>query len=69
MSLKRYMILPAGIAVVAVLYWFLSYETAGSVLLVVFAGAMALMGWILLPTASNAGPTAQIDPDWHEREQ
>ena len=69
MSMKTYMILPIVIAVVAVAYWFLSYEPAGSVMLLVFAGAMAIMGRILLPTAGDVGPTAPIDPDWHERDR
>jgi hypothetical protein len=68
MSLRRYMLLPAAIALIAIGYWFLSYETAGTVLLFVFAGAMALVGWILLPTLDNAGPTAPVDANWHEHE-
>lgn len=68
MTVRRYMLLPASIALIAIGYWFLSYETAGSVLLIVFAIAMALVGWILLPTLDNAGPTAPVDADWHERE-
>jgi hypothetical protein len=67
MSLRTYMLLPLGIGVVALVYWLLSYEWAGSVMLVVFALAMAFMGWILLPTADDVGPTAPVDPDWHER--
>jgi ATP/ADP translocase len=62
MSLKKYMILPIVIFAVGIAYWFLSYEAAGAVMLVVFAGAMALFGWTLLPTASNVGPTAPVDP-------
>lgn len=68
MSLKAYMILPIVIAGIAVAYWFLSYEAAGSVMLLVFAGAMAVMGWVLLPTVGDVGPTAPVDPDWHERD-
>jgi hypothetical protein len=68
MSLKRYLLLPAAIALIAIGYWFLSYETAGSVLLFVFAIAMALVGWVLLPTTDDVGPTAPVDSDWHERE-
>lgn len=66
MSLRKYMILPALIAVVGIAYWFLSYEPSGSVMLIVFAGAMAVMGWILIPTAANVGPTAPVDPDFED---
>lgn len=61
------MILPALIAVVGIVYWFLSYEEAGSVLLLIFAGAMAVMGWVLVPTVHHVGPTAPVDEAWHER--
>jgi len=43
-----------------------SYEPIGTVLLVIFAIAMAVMGWILVPTLNDVGPTAPVDPDWHE---
>jgi hypothetical protein len=66
MSLMKYMLLPLVIAAVGVVYWFLSYEAIGSVLLIVFALAMAVMGWILLPTAANVGPTAPVDPDFED---
>ena len=66
MSLTRYMVLPIGIAIVGAVYWFFSYETAGAVMLVIFAAAMAVMGWILLPTLDNVGPTAPVDPDFED---
>jgi hypothetical protein len=66
MSLKKYMILPIVIFAVGVIYWFLSYETAGAVMLVIFAAAMALFGWTLLPTAANVGHTAPVDPDFEQ---
>lgn len=66
MSLLKYMILPAGIAVIGGIYWFVSYEAIGSVLLVIFAAAMAVMGWILVPTMDNVGPTAPVDPDFED---
>ena len=28
---------------------------------------MGVMGWILIPTFGDVGPTAPVDPDWHER--
>ncbi len=67
MSLAKYMILPIVIFAVGVTYWFVSgYETAGSVMLVVFAAAMALFGWALVPTANDVGPTAPVDPDFED---
>ena len=66
MSLLKYMILPLGIAVVAAVYWFVSYEWIGTVLLIIFAAAMAVMGWILVPTIDNVGPTAPVDPDFED---
>lgn len=66
MSLLKYMLLPLGIAAIGVIYWFISYEAIGSVLLIVFAVAMAVMGWILVPTADNIGPTAPVDPEFED---
>lgn len=66
MSLLKYMLLPLGIAAIGVIYWFISYEAIGSVLLIVFAVAMAVMGWILVPTADNVGPTAPVDPEFED---
>jgi hypothetical protein len=67
MPLLKYFTIPIGILVVAVIYWFASYEWAGSVLLLIFAIAMAILGWILVPTLNDVGPTAPVDSDWHER--
>ena len=67
MKLLSYLGIPILVVVVAVVYWFLTYEPAGSVMLLIFAIAMGLMGWILVPTAGDVGPTAPVDPDWHER--
>ena len=64
MSVRRYLVLPLLIAAVGVIYYWLSYEWIGTVLLIVFAAAMAVMGWILIPTLDDAGPTAPIDPDF-----
>ena len=66
MRLLKYLSLPAVIVAVGIVYWFGSYEPAGSVLLVVFGLAMGVMGWILVPTFNDVGPTAPTDPDWHE---
>ncbi|MGI8830134.1 MAG: hypothetical protein ACR2I5_10255 [Candidatus Limnocylindria bacterium] len=67
MTLVKYLSIPLLILVVGAVYWFLSYEAAGTSMLVIFGIAMALMGWILVPTFGDVGPTAPVDPDWHER--
>lgn len=66
MTLLKYLGLPAGIILVAAVYWFTSYEPAGSVMLLIFGLAMGVMAWILVPTFGDVGPTAPVDPDWHE---
>lgn len=63
----KYFALPLLIIAVAVIYWFASYEPAGTAMLAIFGIAMAVMGWILVPTFGDVGPTAPVDPDWHER--
>lgn len=63
----RYLVIPIGILLVAVAYWFLSYEAAGTTMLVVFGLGMLIFVRILLPTLNDVGPTAPVDPDWHER--
>jgi hypothetical protein len=64
MPRRRYLILPLGIAAIGIAYYLMSHEWVGSVMLIVFALAMTIYGWILLPTANDVGPTAPIDPDW-----
>jgi hypothetical protein len=27
---------------------------------------MGVMEWVLVPTFGDVGPTAPVDPDWHE---
>ncbi len=66
MSLRTYLILPIGIILIGIVYWFFSYEPAGAVMLIVFGAAMAVMGFILLPTLDNVGPTAPVDPDFED---
>ena len=60
----------AAIAVSHVLfviaYLLLSGDEIGAILLLVFGIAMALMGWMLIPTFGDVGPTAPVDPDWDE---
>ncbi|MGI8830129.1 MAG: hypothetical protein ACR2I5_10225 [Candidatus Limnocylindria bacterium] len=67
MTLVKYLSIPVLILVVGGIYWFLSYDAAGTSMLVIFGIAMALMGWILVPTFGDVGPTAPVDPDWRER--
>jgi hypothetical protein len=68
MRLLKLLSIPLGILLTAVAYWFLSsYEWSGSVLLLIFAIAMGLMIWVLVPTFNDVGPTAPVDADWHER--
>ena len=68
MTFVKYAAIPAIVFVVAIIYWFVSdYEWAGSVLLLLFAVAMGVMSWVLVPTFGDVGPTAPVDPDWHER--
>lgn len=67
MTFLKYSAIPLLVIAVAAIYWFVSYEAAGSVMLLVFGFAMAIMGWILVPTFGDVGPTAPVDPDWHER--
>ncbi len=64
--MRAYYLIPLLVAVAAVAYWLLAYEAAGAVMLLIFAGAMALMGWILLPTLADVGHTAPIDPDFED---
>jgi len=64
----RILALPALIAFVGAVYWLVSGgEPAGSSLLLIFAAAMAVFLWVLLPTANNEGPTAPVDPDFEPK--
>ena len=67
MRLLKLLAIPLLILLTAGVYWFLTYEWSGSVLLLIFAIAMGLMTWILVPTFNDVGPTAPVDADWHER--
>ena len=62
----KYAAIPILILIVAVAYWFLSYEPAGTVMLFLFGIAMGVMEWVLVPTFGDVGPTAPVDADWHE---
>jgi hypothetical protein len=64
----RSLALPALIAVVGIIYLVVTNgEPAGSSLLLIFAAAMGVFTWVLLPTAENEGPTAPIDPDFEPK--
>lgn len=63
----RFFVFPGGIALLALAYYLLSEDMAGTTMLAVFALAMALFGSILLPTVNDVGPTAPVDPDWEPR--
>ena len=63
----RYLGLPVLIAVVGVVYWWSSGEPAGTAMLLIFAAAMAVFLWVLVPTADNVGPTAPVDPDFETK--
>jgi len=67
MTLLKYLTIPATIIVIGVVYGFLSREAAGTAMMVIFGIAMAVMGWALVPTFGDVGPTAPVDPEWHER--
>jgi hypothetical protein len=67
MTLLKYAALPLLILVTAVVYWLLAYEAAGTVMLLLFAVAMGVMAWVLVPTLGDVGPTAPVDPDWQQR--
>ena len=61
----RYLIFPGLIAIVGIVYLIVTHgEPAGSALLLIFAGAMFVFTWVLLPTVDNEGPTAPVDPDF-----
>lgn len=67
MTLLKFLAIPALVVLTGAAYWFLSHEPAGTAMLIIFAIAMGLMGWILVPTFGDVGPTAPVDPEWHER--
>jgi hypothetical protein len=67
MTFLKYFAIPLIVIAVGVVYWFLTYEEIGAALLLIFGIAMGVMGWILVPTFNDVGPTAPVDPEWHER--
>ena len=56
-----------GHLILVAIYWFFSYEPAGTAMLALFGVAMGVLGWTLMPTLNDVGPTAPVDEEWHER--
>ena len=59
---------PIGHAILFAAYFFFSGDAAGTAMSMIFAIAMGLMIYILLPTVRDVGPTAPVDPAWAERD-
>jgi len=57
---------PIGHAILFGAYFLFSGDAAGTAMSIIFAIAMGLMIYILLPTIRDVGPTAPVDPDWSE---
>jgi NADH:ubiquinone oxidoreductase subunit 6 (subunit J) len=64
MKLLRILFFPLLAFVTGTIYWALSAEMAGVVMLLVFGGAMTFFMWVLVPTFDHEGNTAPIDPDF-----
>lgn len=61
-------LVPIGHAIMFGAYFLFSGDAAGTAMSVIFAIAMGLMIYILLPTVRDIGPTAPVDPAWAERD-
>jgi hypothetical protein len=66
MKRPLYFAIAVGHVLFVLAYLLLSGDEIGAILLLVFGIAMALMGWMLIPTFGDVGPTAPVDPDWDE---
>jgi hypothetical protein len=62
-------LVPIGHAIMFGAYFLFSGDAAGTAMSVIFAIAMGLMIYVLLPTVRDVGPTAPVDPAWAERDQ
>ena len=62
-------VVPVGHALLFLGYFLWSGDPAGTAMSVIFAAAMGLMLYILLPTIRDVGPVAPVDPLWAERER
>ncbi|MEP7081677.1 MAG: hypothetical protein ABI841_01730 [Chloroflexota bacterium] len=60
---------PIGHAILFGTYFLFSGDAAGTAMSVIFAIAMGLMLYILLPTVRDVGPTAPVDPAWVARDR
>ena len=60
---------PIGHVILFTGYYLWSGDAAGTAMSVMFAIAMGLMIYILLPTVRDVGPTAPVDHEWMERGQ
>lgn len=60
-------VIPIGHAIMFAGYFLWSRDAAGTAMSVMFAVAIGLMIYILLPTVRDVGPTAPVDPAWAER--
>lgn len=56
-----------GHIILVLAYWLLSQEPAGTAMLALFGVAMGVLGWTIIPTFNDVGPTAPVDEEWHER--
>lgn len=61
-----FLAVPVGHGFIFVIYWLLSGEPAGAVMSILFATAIGVMGFSLLPTLNDTGPTAPVDEDWSD---
>jgi hypothetical protein len=61
-------LIPIGHAIMFGAYFLFSGDAAGTAMSVIFAIAMGLMIYVLLPTVRDIGPTAPVDPAWAERD-
>jgi hypothetical protein len=62
-----YLGIAIGHLLLVAVYWLGSGDAAGTTMLLIFGIAMAFVLWILVPTFEDVGPTAPVDPAWHER--
>lgn len=60
---------PIGHILIFGAYFLFSRDAAGTAMSVIFALAMGLMLYVLLPTIRDVGPTAPVDPAWSEAPQ
>jgi hypothetical protein len=59
-----FVLIPIGHALIFGVYWLMSGDAAGTVMSLMLAAALGLLGFALLPTVRDVGPTAPVDDDW-----